>query len=138
MRGLSSDVILEATPPNVVQTIKPALKSHFQACCAVALRKIDEDPGDAAGWKLLIFFQESFYSHLVGVKNHVCRKSSCFAISFWIGDGRNRFACQIHHLQKNTSKSDQTKQAALRLVRCGELSRVARVLTSGGLSCSCL
>ena len=34
----------------------------------------------------------------------------------------------------NQAQTDQIKQAALRLVKCGELSRAARVLTSSGLA----
>ena len=39
--------------------------------------------------------------------------------------------------KKPGCKDDQQKQAALRLVRCGELSRAARVLTSVGLAPTC-
>ena len=39
-----------------------------------------------------------------------------------------------HAQQSNKKGEDQRRKAALRLVKCGELSRAARILTSHGLA----
>ena len=56
IRDISIDAILSAIPPRTVQTVKPAVRSLFQECCAVAFRKLELDPMDETAWKLLFYY----------------------------------------------------------------------------------
>ena len=52
--GLLVEDILHALPPRSIRRIPLCLRSLFQECCNIPLRKIEEDPSNDAGWKLLL------------------------------------------------------------------------------------
>ena len=49
--SLSTEEILHSLPPRSVHSITPSLRTLFQECCYIPLRKIEEDPSCHLGWK---------------------------------------------------------------------------------------
>ena len=52
--GLLVEDILHALATRSICRIPLCLRSLFQECCNIPLRKIEEDPSNDAGWKLLL------------------------------------------------------------------------------------
>ncbi len=122
-------------PPRVVQTIKPSVKAYFQNCCAVALQKIHEDPGDESTWKLLFLFPRMILTPFTRGSKQGKGDAKCVCQKFlnW------RWAELVHLSETQTRKvshgnEEARRAAALRLVRCSELSRASKVLTSNRLA----
>ena len=137
IRSLSSEEILKMIPARTVQKIKPAMKANFLDCCSVAFRKIRNDPTDETGWKLLLLIPRMVLQPLtrggkakLSVMQSMYKQFRNFQWEDLLSSGRE-------DTKKGNAKAnsrDHVKRAALSLVRCGELSRAARVLTSSGLA----
>ena len=128
IQDLTGEDILKAAPPRVVQTIHPTVKAGFQDCCVVALGKICVDPSDELAWKLLFLLPCMLLTPLVrGGKHGLCDvKAAYHQFLSWNWSDLNG--------KSPTTGDNARKAAALRLVRCRELSRVFRILTSNGLA----
>ena len=116
IRKLSLDAILSVMPPRVVQSVKPALKSHFQACCLVALRKICEKQDETA-WNLFYLIPRMVLELTSrGGKSGLKEVKTVFdKFLEWRWE-------ELVHLskaripRKQSLSDNQSKQAALRLV----------------------
>ena len=135
IRDLPSDAILKAIPPRVVQTIKPAARALFHDCCAVALRKIHDNPGDELAWKLLFLIPRMILTPMVRGGRHGFRDVKVRYQKFLSWNWSDLLQLNGSTSKKTPRCSDEARRAAtLRLVRCGELSRASRLLTSKGLA----
>ena len=116
--------------------VSPALSALFKECCAIPLKRIEEDPFNDRGWKLFFLLPRMILQrHSRGGKVGTKEIKAIY----------NRFL-QFHweeliHLKRSskdqlpiTSGIEQRKKAAIKSVKCGELSRASRILTSQGLA----
>ena len=137
IRSLSSEEILKMIPARKVQKIKPAMKDNFLDCCSVAFRKIRNNPTDETGWKLLLLIPRMVLRPLtrggkakLPVMQFMYKQFRNFQWEDLLSGGRE----DTKKENARGNSRDHVKGAALSLVRCGELSRAARVLTSSGLA----
>ena len=137
IRSLSSEEILKMIPARTVQKIKPAMKANSLDCCSVAFRKIRNDPTDERGWKLLLLIPRMVLRQLTrGGKAKLSVMQSMYK-QFHNFQWEDLLSSGTEDTKKGNAKGnsrDHVKRDALSLVRCGELSRAARVLTSSGLA----
>lgn len=121
--------------PITVRRIAPSLKSSFQYCCTVALERIESDPSDDNGWKLLLLIprmllQSNQHGGKLGIK-----EAKSLYHKFLDYQWEQLVQLEKPTRAKKSANGDLEKRAAaLRFVHCGELSRAARVLNSSGLA----
>ena len=135
--SLSTEEILHSLPPRSVHSITPSLRTLLQECCSIPLRKIEEDPSCDLGWKLLLLLprmilQPQVRGGKVGVRDTKARYQR-FIHFHW----RELIQFQKDYsppICSSKNEDDHRKRVAIRLVRCGELSRAAKALTSQGLA----
>ena len=121
-----------------VQYVLPALRSTFYDCCLIPLRKIEEEPEYEGDWKLLLLLPGMI------LKPHSKGKPGLRDVKA-IHQRFLHFHCkEMVNLQSSNRKSrkldvssmqnqEERYRAALKSVKCGELSRAAIILTSDGL-----
>ena len=136
IQEISADTILHSHTPKTVQTIKPSLTARFIDCCAFALQRIKENPSNVAAWKLFLLIPRMVLTPQRGGKHGEREANSAYSKFL---NGAWSDLLQLETSFEGSKKSIMTKEhakrsAALRLVRCGELSKAARILTSNGLA----
>ena len=138
IQSISTEELLKSLPPRTVQSIPSKLKSLFQDCCSIPLSQLALDSSDVKAWKLLLLIPKmiltplgrSGKSHTSGIK----ARYKLFLEYRW------EELLQIWQLSSETVNVKQVnnqrhaRQSAIRLVKSGELSRAARILTSKGLA----
>ena len=137
IRDIVVEELLCGPFPHTVREIAPALKSMFQDCCDLAIKRILKDLSDEAGWKLFLCIPRMVLCHNRGGSATIRQaraKFQLFLIFQW-----NQLPCLKTSSSANSSNrsSDSLQKrhrAALKLVRCGELSRAAKLLISPGLA----
>ena len=134
--SLSTESISSAPTPRSVQQIASCLKSTFQDCCAIPLRKLESNPNDSAAWKLLFLIPRMLLQPGRGEKQSGIKKAMQLQQKFL-----NFQWEELIQLEKPSAVSkpsrlaqEQKKNAALRLIRCGEISKAAKVIISNGLA----
>ena len=136
IRDISVNDILCAYLPPIVRGISPSLKSLFLDCCDISLTKILQDPSDDVGWKLFLLIPRMILCHRRGGISAIRQARSKFLL-FLNFQWEQLLSLQTSSSLKHPSKDSQlglNHQKALRLVRCGELSRAAKLLVSPGLA----
>ena len=127
--------VLEATPPRVVQTINSSVKARFQDCCAIALKKIQDNPDDVSAWKLLFLIPRMLLRPMVRGGKNGLRDVKLAYEKFLSWQWEDLVKLQGLPTKRASYGNEEARiAAALRLVRCGELSRASKVLTSTGLA----
>ena len=121
--------------PRVVQTINQAVRSCFQSCCSLALQKIQDDNSNVSACKLFCLIPRTILTPLVRGGRHVIKDMKKVYQKFILWEQEELVCLEDSHVAKYTKGNKEARcAAALRLVRCGELSRASRVLTSAGLA----
>ena len=111
------------------------MRSCFQSCCSLALQKIQDDPSDASAWKLYFMIPRMILTPLVRGGRHVIKNMKEVYQKFLSWEWEELVCLDDSLAAKSTKGNEEARRAAaLRLVRCGELSRASRVLTSAGLA----
>ena len=135
IRDLSVESLLCGHLPSITRNVSPSLKSLFQDCCDLALTRIVQDPTDEAGWKLFLCIPRMILRHKRGGAAAIRQERHKF-LSFLDFQWE-----ELLHLQRPllTSSSMQSKlstnrKKVLQLIKCGELSRAAKLLLSPGLA----
>ena len=133
---LSLDTILHASPPKTVKKISPSLRSSFQACRSIPLRRIADHPDDERARKFLFLLPRMILQHLkeggkskkreILVIHNKCLQFKWEELLQFNDSPQRKSSVQSFDVSK--------KNTALRLLKCGELSRAARILTSPGLA----
>ncbi|XP_062514679.1 uncharacterized protein LOC134190252 [Corticium candelabrum] len=136
--SISIDAILQSLTVHSVQYVPPALRSTFYDCCLIPLRKIEEEPEYEGGWELLLLLPRMI------LKPHPKGKSSLrdvkaihqrFLHFHWKElvnlQSSNKESRKVDALSKQNQ--EERYRAALKSVKCAELSRAARILTRDGL-----
>ena len=135
--ALPVEDILNALPPRSIRRIPSYLRSLFQECCKIPLRKIEEEPSNDTGWKLLMLLPRMLLQpHARGGKvgnKEVKARYQCFLNFHW------KDMVQLNAFGNRGSKSnalsdDGKRRLAVRLIQSGEISKAARILTSQGLA----
>lgn len=136
IRDMSADDIVNAPLPRITQSIAPSLKSLFQECCLLAMHQILLDPQDDVGWKLFLAIPRMILRYARGGSSAVRRNRTIYQdfINFrW--DSMLRFQwSEKKSPSKKSSDFTKRQKAAVRLVKKGELSRAAKLLTSPDLA----
>ena len=136
IRDISTEDLLCAYLPPIVRIIAPSLKSLFQDCCELALMRILQDPNDDIGWKLFLSIPRMVLCHNRGGASAIRQARSKF-LTFLDFQWDQLLCLQRSSSLKPSSKESEVstkQQKALRLVKCGELSRAAKLLVSPGLA----
>ena len=133
--NLPIDEILRALPPRTVMRISPSAKASFQDCCAIALRKLQEDPMYVPAWKLLFLIPRMVLQPQGKSSSAEIKKIFHKFLDFRWDELIQLNAPQLTRRRPNNANNEShLRAAALRLVRCGELARASRLLTSPGLA----
>ena len=134
--SLSVDEILRSLPPRTVQHMPYCLRTLFQECCSVPLSKISEDPGYDGGWKLLMLLPRMIMRPHPREGRSGIKEIKAIYHRFLGFHSKELIELHNHsHAQQSNNKGeDQRRKAALRHVKCGELSRAAKILTSHGFA----
>ncbi len=135
IRDLSVETILRASPPRTINTIKSGSKALFQECCLYVMRQIRDNPLDESPWKLFFLLPRMLLSPL----SRGGRASSKQVKSLYHQFLNFEWGSLAKFNESQPSKTTvdnrlETRKAALRLIRCGELSRASRVFMSSGLA----
>ena len=130
---LSFQYVLQAQFRPTLTKIPAAVVSLFQQCCSIPLQEIAAEPRDSSGWFLLFLLPRMLLSPTRrGGRLRVIELRSVFQkfLSY-----RWEELLQLNQRSKKSDHfpSDYQTKVALKLIRQGELSRAARMLTSNGL-----
>ena len=134
--GITVDDILHSLPPRTVRYVPPSLRSLFQECVQVAFAEIEANPSSETGWKLLLLIPPMIlYPQKRGGKPGMKETKSTYKQFL---EYKWESLLQLHRSDSSPrvvlSGVNEKRKAALRLIKVGELSRAARVLTSKGLA----
>ena len=126
---LSLNDILGLPVASTFQDIPSRFQAVYRDCAEIPLKKISVDPSDENAWKLLFLLPRMILSR------RSCRSSVRQAYNDFVS---YRWGELIYYTSPKSPRrcpDDQLRRkAALRLCRCGELSRAARALTSCGIA----
>ena len=120
--SLQVEDILTSLPPRSISNLPLCLRSLFQDCCSIPLRKIENDPSNDVGWKLLFLLPRMLLQpHVCGGKvgiREVKARYQRFLNFHWK---------ELIHLKnvtarKQPSYGDNRRKTALRLVQADEMS----------------
>ena len=137
IRDISVEQLLCTPVPQTVGEIAPSLKSMFQDCCDLALKRILKDPSDEAGWKLFLSIPRMVLCHTRGGSSAIRQARAKFQLFLkfqWSQLLCLKITSSTNSSNRATDSLNKRHKAALQLVRCGELSRAAKLLTSPGLA----
>ncbi len=135
--SISIDAILQSLTVRSVQYVPP-LQSTFYDCCLIPLRKIKEEPEYKGGWKLLLLLLRMILNPhpkgKSGLRDVKAIHQRCLHFHW-------KELVNLQSSNKESRKVDASSKqnqeegyrAALKSVKCGELSHAARILTSDGL-----
>ena len=133
---LSVDDILHSPLPRSVQCVPNCLRGLFQECCFTPLRKIEKDQNYDGRWKLLMPLPRMIlrpHPRSGSSGNQEVKASyHCFLTYHWQELINLCTSCRSQAPGRITE--DLNRKAALRLVKCGKLSRAARILTSNDVA----
>ena len=122
-----------------VQSIHSGVKAIFQSCCAIPLKRISVNAYDETLWKLLFLIPRIVLSHLArggkkkgGNIKETYRRFFAYQWEELLCNIDFPVSHQEHQPSKETTSG--VEKAALRLVKCGEIARTAKVLMSSGLA----
>ena len=126
---LSLDDILGLPVAATVQDIPSRFQAVYRDCAEIPLKKISVDPSDENAWKLLLLLPRMILSR------RSCRSSVRQAYNDFVSYRWGELIYYTSPKRPRRCPDDQLRRkAALRLCRCGELSRAARALTSCGIA----
>ena len=134
--SVSIEDMLVSLPPRTVQSIPLKFRSEFRDCCSIPLKRVRESPDDVLAWKLLFLLPRMLLSPSSGAN-----KSGVKSVRARYKNFRDFHWDELIQLNRPTSApvkpqdpEKQLRNAAIRLAKCGELSKSARILTSKGLA----
>lgn len=131
---ISVSDIIHSTVVTTITKIPAGVTSLFQDCCSIPLNRISENPTDSLGWILLMLLPRMVLRNPKrGGKARLSKiKSLCRKFLNYNWDELIQFKLPVQAKKKNPE--GHQVQAALRLIRCGEISRAAKILCSQGLA----
>ena len=133
--SISVEDIINGSSALYVQYLPPSLRASFQDCCVIPLGKIEENPSYGGGWKLLLLLPCMILRPNAKGKAGVWEIKAIhqrFLHFYWRELIQLQRKKTVHHF--GSEDMERKRKSAFGLIRCGELSRTARILTSGGLA----
>ena len=107
----------------------------FPVLLFAGVTKIQDDPSDVSAWKLLCLIARMNLTPLVKGRRHAIKNMKEVYQKFLSWEWEEIVCLEGSLAAKPTKENEEARRAAaLRLVRCGELSKASRVLTSAGLA----
>ena len=138
IRDMPISDILRRKLPRIVQGVPTSWKPLLQECTDLAMNRILKEPLDIAGWKLLMLIPRMVLRHAQGGASGIRQARSNFRdfLQFqWEQLLLPDTGMRKHMEAKDSISSDDRRhRLALKLIRCGELSRAAKLLVSPGLA----
>ena len=124
--ALPVEDILNALPPRSIRRIPSCLRSLFQECCKIPLRKIEEEPSNDTGWKLLMLLPRMLLQpHARGGKvgNKEIKARYQGFLNFHWKDMVQLNAIGNRGSKSNALSDDGKRRLAVRLIQSGEIQR---------------
>ena len=122
-----SDIIFSCTVTTITK-IPAGASTLYQDCCAIPLKRISVNPADPLGWLLLLLLPRMVLRNPKrGGKAQIAEvRSACRKFLNYQWEDLIQLNLPTHGSKSNGSKSrsdNHRVNAALRLVKCGEVSR---------------